>query len=92
MGLNSVGAKAAAFQGKTAFVEITHRQQPWYAAYMAALFESNRKQIRGRINYAEKLILVRERELSARADDLAEQRALHNALRALRALASCLGV
>jgi len=59
---------------------------------MAALFESNRKQIRERITYAEQLILVRERELLVQSNDLTEQRALNDALHALHALASCLSV
>ena len=92
MGLNCADLQVPAFQAKTESAEIAHRQQPWYAAYMAALFEANRKQIRERINYAEQLILARERELLPEANDFAEQRALNNALHALRALASCLNV
>lgn len=91
MGLNPADVKVPAFQSK-APIDIPHRGQPWYEAYMAALFESNRKQIRERINYAEQLILVREREISPQAHDFTEQRALNNALHALPALASCLNV
>jgi len=91
MGLNRGSIHNPAVQRNVA-VEIPHRRQPWYAAYMAALFESERHRIRERINCAEQLILARERELLAQNNDLTEQRALNNALHALHALASCLNV
>ena len=90
MGLK--GGKAAGFQTTRRSDQAPHRQQAWYAAYMAALFEANRKQMRERISHAEQLIQVREQELLMHANDLTEQRALSNALHALHALASCLNV
>ena len=90
MGLNGAKSQVTYFQRTSD--QAPHRQQAWYAAYMAALFEANRKQMRQRISYAEQLILVRERELLVQANDLTEQRALSNALHALHALASCLNV
>lgn len=66
------------------------RSQPWYQAYMAALFESDRGQIEDRIRTAKQLILARERELLAARAELPEQRALNNALHALHALHACL--
>ena len=92
MGLNGAKLQVTSFQPTTRSDHVPHRQQAWYAAYMAALFESNRKHMRERISYAEQLILVRERELLVQANDLSEQRALNNALHALHALASCLNV
>ena len=67
-----------------------HRLQPWYQAYMSALFESDRAKIVERIRNAETLIVNRSRELRIGPPDPSEQRALDNALHALRALASCL--
>ena len=67
-----------------------YRSQPWYDAYMAALFESDRVQIEQKIRSAEQLILFRERELLGERDDLSEHRALNNALHALHALHMCM--
>jgi hypothetical protein len=92
MGLNRADVQASAFQTRAESAGIPHRPQPWHAAYMAALFESNRKQLRERINCAEQLILARERELLPQANDFTEPHALNNALHALHALASCLNV
>ena len=89
MGLNGAKPQVTSFQTTKRSDPVPHRQHAWYAAYMAALFESNRKQIQERISYAEQLILVRERELVVPANDLTEQRALNHALHALQALASC---
>jgi hypothetical protein len=71
---------------------LLHRSQPWYLAYMDALFESDRNRIGERIRRAEQLIVFRERELRSLTPRSPEQRALHNALHALRALRSCFGV
>ena len=69
----------------------THYQsQPWYDAYMAALFEADRRRIEERIRAAKQLILARERQLLAARGDATEQDALNNALHALRALHMCL--
>lgn len=70
--------------------EAVYKSQPWYEAYMAALFESDREQIGANIRRAEVLIVHRERELLAGQLDPKEQRALGNALHALRALHGCL--
>jgi len=67
-----------------------HRAQPWYGAYMAALFESDRAQIEDRIRVAEQLIHRRESELFPSFNALGERRALNNALHALQALDGCL--
>lgn len=69
-----------------------HRSQAWYTAYHDALFERDRSQVRERIRRAERLIIYRERELYSLQNSLGEQRALDNALHALRALRSCFGV
>lgn len=74
-----------------------HRSQPWYIAYHDALFERDRSRVGERITRAERLIIYRERELYSLQNPLAEhsfaeQRALDNALHALRALRSCFGV
>jgi len=92
MGLNGAGASVPTFQSKAGQQEISYRQQPWYAAYMAALFESDRKQIAQQIRQAERLILARERALLPQPSELSEPRALNNALHALHALASCLNL
>jgi hypothetical protein len=59
---------------------------------MAALFEADRSQMNVRVKEAERLILLRERELLADRCILAERSALNNALHALHALRSCLGL
>jgi hypothetical protein len=69
-----------------------YRTQPWYLAYMDALFESDRTRMAERIKYAEQLILRRERELFPSRTEMTEQRALAGALHALRALRSCFGI
>jgi len=77
-------------QPKTESPGVLYRSQPWYEAYMAALFEADRGQMAERIRTAEQLILSRERELLAARAELPEQNALNNALHALRALQACL--
>ena len=91
MGLNRAGAGVPAFQSEARQTELSHRQQPWYAAYMAALFEPSRDQMSARVRQAEQLIFARERELLGQQPG-DEERALNNALHALRALASCLNL
>lgn len=71
---------------------LIYKSQPWHAGYMAALFETDRTQIRGRIRQAELLIVSREHELHAGDVDVLEQHALNSALHALRALRTCLGL
>jgi hypothetical protein len=92
MAMNQVSGQGTTFPAKPESREIPYRREPWYAAYMAALFEADRKQIRSRINYAEQLMVTRERELMSQSNDFSEQRALNNALHALRALWSCLNL
>ena len=43
--------------------ETQYRSEPWYGAYMSALFESDPALIASRIRLAEQFILSREREL-----------------------------
>ena len=69
-----------------------YRSQRWYAGYLAALFEIDRAQIVGRIREAELLILSRQRELQPGESDSGEQRALNNALHALRTWRTYLAV
>jgi hypothetical protein len=76
----------------TPAVPAAYRTQPWYTAYMDALFETDRKRVGERIKRAERLIVYRERELLGEKPGSQEQRALSNALHALRALRSCFGV
>ena len=71
-------------------IQTSYKSQPWYEAYIAALFEADREQIGESIHRAELLILHRERELFTGAFDLKERHALNHALHALRALAGCL--
>lgn len=75
---------------RTGVMEADYKSQPWYEAYMGALFESDRGQIGESIRRAELLILNRERELFACAFDPKEHHALNNAVHALRALHGCL--
>lgn len=75
---------------RSGVVEAGYKSQPWYEAYMAALFESDRVQIRESIRRAELLILNRERERFTGVVEAKEQRALTAALHALRALHGCL--
>ncbi len=89
MAVNSLSALGGAHL-EPSRAELAHQRQPWYFAYMAALFESDRKQIAARIHNAERLILKRESELLSQHTEFVEQRALNNALHALEALASCL--
>lgn len=67
-----------------------HRVQPWYDAYMAALFESDRRQLGERIRVAEQMIHRRELELFPSFSTVGERRALNDALHALQALDGCL--
>lgn len=65
----------------------------WHELYKAALFETDREKLPSRIAAAEKAIVARARELFATAtDNIEEDQALDDALYALRALQSCLGL
>lgn len=69
--------------------EISFRSEPWYSAYMSALFENDAASAAQRIALAERLIDARERELFQLRTAGPELRALNSALLALRALAIC---
>ena len=91
MGLNTESARLRNESHlNTGGTEGDYKSRPWYEAYMAALFESDRRQIGESIRRAELLIVSRERELFICVPDPKEQRALNNALHALRALHGCL--
>jgi len=65
----------------------------WRELYKAALFETDRAKIPVRIAEAEKAIVARARELfGAYGDTIEEDQALDDALYALRALQTCLGL
>jgi len=62
----------------------------WHTLYQAALFETNRQMIPGRIAEAEKAILIRVKELfQVERDHVEEDQILDDALYALRALRNC---
>ena len=62
----------------------------WHDLYHAALFETDRAKVPGRIAEAEKAILARIKELFAvTSDHIEEDQVLDDALYALRALRSC---
>jgi hypothetical protein len=64
--------------------------QGWRTLYQAALFETDRNEIPGRIDLAERAILARIKELfEATSDHVEEDQVLDDALYALRALRSC---
>jgi hypothetical protein len=69
--------------------EALYHSQPWYRAYMSALFESNTALIAVRIVLAQRLIAARELELFNLRTGFPRVRALNRALLALRALAAC---
>ena len=73
-----LGAGSAAYQ-----------TQPWYDAYMAALFAAGSAEIVERIRLAERLMLAREREIHTMTSEIAERGALDRAFNALRALQLC---
>lgn len=69
--------------------EPLYHSEPWYRAYMSALFESNPVLIAIRVALAERLIAARELELFNASMTSPELRALNHASLALRALAVC---
>lgn len=69
--------------------EALYHSEPWYRAYLSALFESNAALIGARIVLAERLIAARELDLFNSRMASPEVRALNSALLALRALALC---
>lgn len=64
----------------------------WRSLYLAVLFETDRKRLPVRIHHAERALVLRERELFSLNTDAAEKTAINNALHALHALRSCLGL
>ena len=63
----------------------------WHSLYQAALFETNRKLIPGRISEAERAILNRVKALfGVDSDHIEEDQILDDALYALRALRNCM--
>jgi hypothetical protein len=65
----------------------------WRELYKAALFETDKSKLPSRIADAHQAIMVRARELFATpTDNIEEDQALDDALYALRALQSCLGL
>ena len=70
--------------------KVDHRGQPWYGAYMAALFEPDGNRVSERIRDAEKLMVARERAILGKNTVEAERSALDRAFHALRALRLCL--
>jgi len=62
----------------------------WHCLYQAALFETDRQKLPGRISEAEKAVLSRIRELfNENGDHIEEDLILDDALYALRALRAC---
>jgi hypothetical protein len=70
--------------------DLRHRNQPWYDAYMAALFEPDSHEALQKLRSAEKLMTEREREIHNNTAAIAERSALERAFDALRALRMCL--
>jgi hypothetical protein len=67
--------------------------QTWRELYRVALFETDKHEIPTRIGEAEKAIKERARQLFATStDNVEEDQALDDALYALHALQSCLGL
>ncbi len=64
----------------------------WRDLYLQALFETERAHMHTRIMQAERALVHRERELYAEPNAQAEREALTNALNALFALRTCLGL
>jgi hypothetical protein len=69
--------------------DICYRGQPWYEAYMSALFEADAKQVVEKIARAQRLMISREREVFRQEAASSERSALSKAFHALRALQFC---
>jgi hypothetical protein len=85
MGL-SQNYEGAQYHGAAAMM---YRSQPWYQAYMDAMFEYDASQIPWRPRRAAETIPAREKELLAGRSMLNERRAMLEALPALNALQVC---
>lgn len=70
--------------------DLSYRSQPWYDAYMAALFEPDNHQTIEKLRSAERLMINREREIHNDTAAVAERGAIDKAFDALRALRLCL--
>lgn len=64
----------------------------WRDLYLQALFETDRTHMYSRIAEAERALYRREHELFADSNGRAEREAVANALNALHALRTCLGL
>jgi hypothetical protein len=81
-----VGLGAYLSTETAAVPELVHRREPWYQAYMEALFEHDPDRMPGGIRAAEELISRRQREIFVGPSTSLERRALKEALHALAAL------
>ena len=64
----------------------------WRDLYLQALFETDRSRMYSRIIEAERALFRREHELFTDSNGKAEREAVANALNALNALRTCLGL
>ena len=69
--------------------EKRYRAEPWYQAYMAALFEIDRRYAAEKIELAKRLIHGREIQVFNQQSSLGERDALNRAFHALQALETC---
>ena len=75
---------------KSASADYHNASVSWHVLYQAALFETDRQMIPGKIAEAETAILNRIKELfQVQTDHLEEDQILDDALYALRALRNC---
>ena len=70
--------------------DVAYRMEPWYEAYMAALFEPERPKLAENLKLAERLMVSRQREIFGQSTATPERKALDKAFHALRALQLCL--
>lgn len=64
----------------------------WRDLYLEALFENDRSRMCSRIMEAQRVLLRRQHELFADSSGRVEREAVENALNALFALRTCLGI
>ena len=69
--------------------EKRYRSEAWFQAYMAALFEVDRKQLAEKIELAKRLIHRREIQVFSQRLSPDERNALNRAFHALQALQIC---
>ena len=70
--------------------DTAYRMEPWYEAYMTALFETEKAKVAEEIKRAERLMISRQREIFGQSPATPERKALDKAFHALRALQLCL--